>query len=145
MTAAMTSLEIYVLGRNNNIIIIRVEIPPQVSIDPMGISTKVCDQHASAPVYMGFRSSEFPLIPSDGRHLVCHDGCHDVIGNLCIETCQVYRWGPEYVPFQGFILIGQVLPKLWPFIYQTNDRTRCYDVTIILLLFPPFFSRTGTH
>ena len=59
---------------------------------------------------MGFRSSEFPMIPSDGRH--------DVIGNLCIETCQVYRWGPEYVPFQGFILIGQVVPKLWPFIYQ---------------------------
>ena len=22
-------------------------------------------------VYMGFRSSEFPMIPSDGRHLVC--------------------------------------------------------------------------
>ena len=41
-----------------------------------------------------------------------------------------WRWGPEYVPFQGLILIGQVVPKLWPFIYQTNDRTRCYDVTI---------------
>ena len=51
-----------------------------------------------------------------------------------IETCQVYCWGPEYVPFQGLILIGQVVPKLWPFIYQTNDRTQCYDVTI-----PPFF------
>ena len=23
-----------------------------------------------------------------------------------------------------------MFPKLWPFIYQTNDRTRCYDVTI---------------
>ena len=43
----------------------------------------------------------------------------------------VYCWGPEYVPFQGLILIGQVVPKLWPFIYQTNDRTRCYDVTIL--------------
>ena len=42
-----------------------------------------------------------------------------------IETCQVYCWGPEYVPFQGLILIGQVVPKLWPFIYQTNDRTHC--------------------
>ena len=42
-----------------------------------------------------------------------------------IETCQVYCWGPEDVPFQGFKLIGQVVPKLWPFIYQTNDRTRC--------------------
>ena len=42
------------------------------------------------------------------------------------------------MPFQGLILIGQVLPKLWPFIYQpmtrhvaaaiylpTNDKTRC--------------------
>ena len=29
------------------------------------------------------------------------------------------------VPFQGLILIGQVLPKLWTFIYQTNDKTRC--------------------
>ena len=47
-----------------------------------------------------------------------------------IETCQVYCWWPECVPFQGLILIGQVVPKLWPFIYQTNDRTRCYDVTI---------------
>uniref|UniRef100_A0A8C4NEC0 F-box domain-containing protein n=1 Tax=Eptatretus burgeri TaxID=7764 RepID=A0A8C4NEC0_EPTBU len=27
---------------------------------------------------------------------------------------------------EGLILIGQVVPKLWPFIYQTNDRTRCY-------------------
>ena len=35
-----------------------------------------------------------------------------------IETCQVYYWGPEYVPFQCLILIWQVLPKLWPFIYQ---------------------------
>ena len=35
-----------------------------------------------------------------------------------IETCQVYCWRPEYVPFQGLILIGQVVPKLWPFIYQ---------------------------
>ena len=47
-----------------------------------------------------------------------------------IETCQEYCWGPVDVPFQGSILIGQVVPKLWPFIYQTNDRTRCYDVTI---------------
>ena len=30
--------------------------------------------------------------------------------------------GPEYVPFQGLILIGQVLPKLWPFIYQPMTR-----------------------
>ena len=42
-----------------------------------------------------------------------------------IETCQIYCWGPEYVPFQGLISIGQVVPKLWPFIYQTNDSTRC--------------------
>ena len=35
-----------------------------------------------------------------------------------IETCQVHCWGPVYVPFQGLILIGQVLPKSWPFIYQ---------------------------
>ena len=49
-----------------------------------------------------------------------------------IETCQVYCWGPVDVSFQGLILIGQVVPKLWPFIYQTNDRTRCYDVTILL-------------
>ena len=35
-----------------------------------------------------------------------------------METCQVYCWGPVDVPFQGLILIGQVLPKLWPFIYQ---------------------------
>ena len=72
-----------------------------------------------------------------------------------IETCQVYCWGPVDVAFQGLILIRQVVPKLWPFIYQTNDRTRCYDVTIdvtILLLFFFFFffcthghSRTGTH
>ena len=52
------------------------------------------------------------------------------------------------VPFQGLILIGQVVPKLWPFIYQTNDSTRCYDVTIdvtILLFFSFFFARTGTQ
>ena len=39
-------------------------------------------------------------------------------------------------------LIGQVVPKLWPFIYQTNDRTRCYDITIdvtILFFFTLFF------
>ena len=42
-----------------------------------------------------------------------------------IEACQVYCWGPECVPFHGLILIRQVVPKLWPFIYQTNDRTRC--------------------
>ena len=56
-----------------------------------------------------------------------------------IETCQVYCWGPEYVRFQGLILIGQVVPKLWPFIYQTNDRTRCYDVTIDLTILLFFF------
>ena len=53
------------------------------------------------------------------------------------------------MPFQGLILIGQVLPKLWPFIYQTNDRTRCYDVTIDvtipLLFFFLIFARTATH
>ena len=27
-------------------------------------------------------------------------------------------WGPEYVPFQGLILIGQAVPKLRPFICQ---------------------------
>ena len=26
------------------------------------------------------------------------------------------------MPFQGLILIGQVLPKLWPFIYQPMKR-----------------------
>ena len=65
-----------------------------------------------------------------------------------IETCQVYCWGPVDVPFQGFILIGQVLPKLWPFIYQTNDRTRCYDVTTdvtILFFFTYGHTLTGTH
>ena len=41
-------------------------------------------RHRKSMYYMGFRSSEFPMIPSDGRHLVCHDGRHDVIGNLCI-------------------------------------------------------------
>jgi len=42
------------------------------------------------------------------------------------------------------ILIGQVVPKLWPFICQTNDRTRCYDITIdVTILF--FFARTGMH
>ena len=29
------------------------------------------------------------------------------------------------MPFQGLIFIGQEVPKLWPFIYQTNDKTRC--------------------
>ena len=54
-----------------------------------------------------------------------------------IETCQVYCWGPEDVPFECLILIGQAVPKLWPFIYETNDRTRCYDITIdvTILLF----------
>ena len=56
-----------------------------------------------------------------------------------IETCQVYCWGPEYVHFQGLILIGQVVPKLWPFIYQTNDRTRWYDVTMTSQSFFFFF------
>ena len=43
------------------------------------------------------------------------------------------------MPFQGLILIGQVVPKLWPFIYQTNDRTRCYDVTTDALKVVLFF------
>ena len=62
-----------------------------------------------------------------------------------IETCHVYCWGPVDVPFQGLILIGQVVPKLWPFIYQTNDVT--IDVTIVLLFFSLFFffARTATH
>ena len=42
-----------------------------------------------------------------------------------IETCQVYCWGSVDVPFQCLMLIGQVVPRLWPFIYQTNDMTRC--------------------
>ena len=36
------------------------------------------------------------------------------------------------MPFQGFILIGQVVPKLWPFIYQTNDRTRWYVLPYLI-------------
>ena len=32
------------------------------------------------------------------------------------ETCQEYCRGPEDVPFQGLILIGQAVPKLRPFI-----------------------------
>ena len=52
-----------------------------------------------------------------------------------IETYHVYCWGPEYVHFQGLILIGQVVPKLWPFIDQTNDRTRCYDITLDVTIF----------
>ena len=48
------------------------------------------------------------------------------------------------MPFQGLILIGQVVPKLWPFIYQTNDRTRSYDITIVTILYL-FFARTTTY
>ena len=71
-----------------------------------------------------------------------------------IETCQEYCWDPVDVPFQGLILIGQVVPKLWSFIYQTNDRTRCYDVTIDVTILVFFFflffctyghARTGPH
>ena len=50
------------------------------------------------------------------------------------------------MPFQGLILIRQVVPKLWPFIYQTNDRTRCYDITIdVTIVLFLFFARTATH
>ena len=53
------------------------------------------------------------------------------------------------MPFQSLILIGQVVPKLWPFIYQTTDMTGCYDVTIdvtiLLFCYFLFFARTATH
>uniref|UniRef100_A0A8C4NAB0 Arf-GAP domain-containing protein n=1 Tax=Eptatretus burgeri TaxID=7764 RepID=A0A8C4NAB0_EPTBU len=38
--------------------------------------------------------------------------------------------------------LGVHISRLWPFIYQTNDRTRCYDITIDYVPFQgliPFF------
>ena len=69
-------------------------------------------------------------LPMSTYRLVCLSVCLrplflDNHWSDLIKTCQLYCWGPEDVPFQGLILIGQVLPKLWPFIYQTNNRTRC--------------------
>jgi len=58
------------------------------------------------------------------------------------------------VPFQGLILIGQVVPKLWPFIYQpmtghgamtsrlTSQFFLFYLFIIIIVI---FFARTATH
>ena len=38
-----------------------------------------------------------------------------------IETCQVYCWGSEYVPFQGLILIAQMVPKkTYPHCYSKS-------------------------
>ena len=60
-----------------------------------------------------------------------------------IETCQEYCWGPEDVPFQGLILIGQAVPKLWPFIcffkkflhdWRHNSSSSSFDMTSQLTL-----------
>ena len=68
-----------------------------------------------------------------------------------IETCQVYCWGPEYVPFQGLILIGQAVPKLQPFICQPMTGHCAMTSRLMSQLFICFFfprtghARTGTR
>ena len=58
-----------------------------------------------------------------------------------IEPCQEYCWGPEYVPFQGLILIGQAVPKLRPFICQpmTGHGAMTSRMTSQCFLFFIFF------